>query len=1446
MALLLSVFMTMTYMPSFAFADTAESSDTTSTTETQTGENQNDSAQTESSENGQEEASQAESKSASPQADTEENAGEAENNKTEESVAAIGETGYATLAEAIKAAKSGDTITLKQDVTEDVTIPADADITLNTAKHTLTNAKEHTITVAYGGKLTVVGGGTIDNITNGRAPLYNKGTTVLKDVTVIRSKTKSADPDKNSYYSILNHGEMTIDGATVKAENDNFSSLVENGYYDYASGYKEGTNAKNPKLHIKNGTFSGGLNTIKNDDGGEVVIDDGTFTNIAQAVVMNWNVATINGGTYETELAGIHNGKYDDSIDKGELTINGGTFKTKNLVCNTFKASKIGTVTIKGGDFTAVENMYGGNKDNDASKADAAKEGIQVSGGTFKSKDVVADYVAEGFAPAENEDGSVGVEDPTIVATVGDNTYKTLAEAIKAAKSGDTIKLKKDVTEDVTIPADKDITLDTAKHTLTNAKEHTITVAYGGKLTVVGGGTIDNVTNARASVYNNGTVLLKNVTIIRSKTKSDDPNKNSYYSILNHGEMTIDGATVKAENDNFSSLVENGYYDYASGYKEGTNAKNPKLHIKNGTFSGGLNTIKNDDGGEVVIDDGTFTNIAQAVVMNWNVATINGGTYETELAGIHNGKYDDSIDKGELTINGGTFKTKNLVCNTFKKSKIGTVTIKGGDFTAVENMYGGNKDNDEDKADAAKDGIQVSGGTFKSKDVIADYVAVGFAPAEKEDGSIGIEESYATIGDKSYKTLAEAVKAAQSGDTITLVQDVAEDITIPADKDITLDTAKHTLTNVKDHTITVAKGGKLTVTGGGTIDNITNAKASVYNNGTVLLKDVTIIRSKTKSDNPNKNSYYSILNHGEMTIDGATVKAENDNFSSLVENGYQNYNKQYDEKTNSKNPTLHIKSGTFNGGVNTIKNDDGGEVVIDGGSFTNIAQVAVMNWNKATINGGTFEGKEANFFNGKYDDVVDNGELTINGGTFKSTTLVTNSQNGSTIGNVSVKGGDFTAIDNMYEGSQKADSVKKGIQVTGGTYKSKDVVADYTKDGYAPTEKEDGTVGIGTDDAYIDNLKKTNEKLQNDLNDAEGKKNQLQNQYETLDKQLTETKNKLNEANQEIGRQKGLVEAAQKDVDKAKADLKEKEAEVSRLQSDKNTVDGQLKEALEELKDAKNRLGAAQEKLGEKEKELSDSQKKVNDMQQQLNDMQTALNDKQAELNDASAALDNAKEELAKKDADLDAVQKKLDEANSTMSKLSKELEESQSALTEAEKVLKAKDETIDSVQKELATTQAELKASQDELQATKDKLAAASKELEKKSAELDAAQKELADAKAALEKANKTIAQMKIKNPAKVTGLKVKAGKKKVSVSYKKVASAQGYTLMISKSKKFSKAKKYGTKTITIKQGKTVKKTVTKLSSKKTYYVKVRAWKKVNGKTYTGSWSSVKKIKVK
>ena len=150
----------------------------------------------------------------------------------------------------------------------------------------------------------------------------------------------------------------------------------------------------------------------------------------------------------------------------------------------------------------------------------------------------------------------------------------------------------------------------------------------------------------------------------------------------------------------------------------------------------------------------------------------------------------------------------------------------------------------------------------------------------------------------------------------------------------------------------------------------------------------------------------------------------------------------------------------------------------------------------------------------------------------------------------------------------------------------------------------------------------------------------------------------------------------------------------------------------------------------------------------------------------------------------------------------------------------------------------------------TKQSLEAANKkqeELNKKIEEiqrsLEEAKKQLAKAEEQLKKQNSvpTPTAILVKKPGQVKGLKLKAGKKKVTVTYKKVSGATSYRVTYSTSKKFKKAK-----TVTVKSGKTVKKTISKLKSKKTYYVKVCAVKKVKGKNYTGKWSAAKCVKVK
>ena len=105
------------------------------------------------------------------------------------------------------------------------------------------------------------------------------------------------------------------------------------------------------------------------------------------------------------------------------------------------------------------------------------------------------------------------------------------------------------------------------------------------------------------------------------------------------------------------------------------------------------------------------------------------------------------------------------------------------------------------------------------------------------------------------------------------------------------------------------------------------------------------------------------------------------------------------------------------------------------------------------------------------------------------------------------------------------------------------------------------------------------------------------------------------------------------------------------------------------------------------------------------------------------------------------------------------------------------------------------------------------------------------------------TITKTFIIYPKKATLKSLKSSsKKQIKITWKKDKKASGYKIVYARNSKFTKSKK----TITVKGYKTYKKTIKKLKSKKTYYVKVRAYKTVSGKKYYGAYSKVKKIKVK
>ena len=95
----------------------------------------------------------------------------------------------------------------------------------------------------------------------------------------------------------------------------------------------------------------------------------------------------------------------------------------------------------------------------------------------------------------------------------------------------------------------------------------------------------------------------------------------------------------------------------------------------------------------------------------------------------------------------------------------------------------------------------------------------------------------------------------------------------------------------------------------------------------------------------------------------------------------------------------------------------------------------------------------------------------------------------------------------------------------------------------------------------------------------------------------------------------------------------------------------------------------------------------------------------------------------------------------------------------------------------------------------------------------------------------------------------KLSKQKKAFKVTWKKISNVTGYQIQYCTSSKFKKkvkGKKHTLKSVNVNKAKATSKTVKKLKSKKTYYVRVRTFITINNKKYYSKWSKVKKVKTK
>ena len=375
--------------------------------------------------------------------------------------------------------------------------------------------------------------------------------------------------------------------------------------------------------------------------------------------------------------------------------------------------------------------------------------------------------------PAENE---------------GVKTIDELNAAITAAgETETTIKLAADITGDVVVPEGVNITIDLNGKKITNSDGHTIT--NNGTLTIEGEGTVDNITHGKAALYNKGTVTLNGGTFDRTQENGQSDSSsggNSYYTIKNVGNMTInEGVNVLTAKGNgelgrFSSLVANGYYNGTT-YDNDKGEEKPTLTINNGTFSEGLNTIKNDDRAELTINNGTFKNFYQATVQNHNIATINGGTYKAasdasstgkETYGVYNCGCGANIDLGTLTVTGGIFEGADYAIADVS-SQPAVVNISGGSFSGAKGAIV--------KGTNSNAIISISGGVFDSN--VQAYAANGYKAIQVKGDKyvvtdkIALDKTSTRIRRGYTDTLKAIVEA--NGKTY----DVADPITWASDKE---------------------------------------------------------------------------------------------------------------------------------------------------------------------------------------------------------------------------------------------------------------------------------------------------------------------------------------------------------------------------------------------------------------------------------------------------------------------------------------------------------------------------------------------------------------------------------------------------------------------------------------------------------------------------------------
>ena len=528
----------------------------------------------------------------------------------------------------------------------------------------------------------------------------------------------------------------------------------------------------------------------------------------------------------DTAFAGVSGGNSPIKI-----TQRGGTDETDDISTDilTSTAATIDSVSISGCTFDITAGEGGKSP-----MADIVIGSSPNSDGTARTYtqayDLTVSTGANG-ATVAYRNGTVDGNEDLLVFTLSADAVDALVmegtvsegTGVYSVTAGD-FTLSNDWTVGSTINVDGNMSIDLAGNTIANGGDFdTIHVSEGSSLTVtdsVGGGIIDNTSNGRAAIVNDGTLNLNGGTV----TRSAEAIGNSYYVIQNNGSMTVSaGATVsKSASSQMSSMIDNF----------GT------LTVNGGTFDAGLDIVlKNEETGTVEIHDGSFVNSKQSAysVQNWGTMTIHDGMF----SGIVVGLTEPDSPASQITIIDGTFAAQVYAWNyapvASPAENAPSIIIEGGEFNSGSaiNTYVGGTDTSGDNRTVTLNpevaSIVVNGGSFARTP--APYLADDVL-CLVDDGVYAITDdvsaAVARTGNVYWTSLYDALRSA-AGAEVVLVDDVSLDAYILVNKDnVSLDLAGHTVLGDLDSELIDSYNKNFTVSdsvGGGMIINLGDGPA---------------------------------------------------------------------------------------------------------------------------------------------------------------------------------------------------------------------------------------------------------------------------------------------------------------------------------------------------------------------------------------------------------------------------------------------------------------------------------------------------------------------------------------------------------------------------------------------------------------------------------------------